>query len=188
MDVERIAETWPGSPDVTDPGNAYHEGKRVAELMGNVASSTGRVDFVTARLFAFLAPFLPWGEHFAAGNFLRDAAQGDPIRIKSGGGSVRSYQYGTDMAVWTWALLARGERGRAYNVGSDSPVTIRELADVVVSVSGSTGGVSVEGVDTVANVSRYVPDVSEATSVLGLRNYVDLGEAVRRTLRWNGEQ
>ena len=180
-------ERWTGAPDLGVPGNAYHEAKRLAELMGNSMSSQHSIEFVTARLFAFLAPFLPQDEHFAAGNFVSDASHGRKISIKSGGGSVRTYQYGTDMTAWLWVILNRGISGQAYNVGSAHRVTIRELAEVVAQESGKPDNVEILGNDEPGSVSHYVPDVTKACRELGLDNYVGLPEAVRRTLRWTGE-
>jgi nucleoside-diphosphate-sugar epimerase len=187
VDLEGFNEDWSGAPSVVDPQNAYHEGKRVAELMGNLYQSSLNLPFVTARLFAFLAPFLPLDEHFAAGNFIGDAVVGRDISIQSGGGSIRSYQYGTDMSVWLWAILARGESGHAYNVGSDQSVTILELAQRVTAQSLDGVQVRVKGVDTPKNISRYVPAVHRAKLTLCLENCVQLDEAIHRTLRWNGE-
>jgi dTDP-glucose 4,6-dehydratase len=187
VDLEGLSEDWSGAPSVVDAQNAYHEGKRVAELMGNLYQSSLNLPFVTARLFAFLAPFLPLDEHFAAGNFIGDAVAGRDISIQSGGGSIRSYQYGTDMSVWLWAILARGESGHAYNVGSDQSVTILELAQRVTAQSLGGVQVRVKGVDTPKNISRYVPAVHRAKLTLSLENCVQLDEAIRRTLRWNGE-
>jgi dTDP-glucose 4,6-dehydratase len=182
--VAKIPESWEGAPLVGDPANAYHEAKRLAEMLGNITCSTGGVSFTSARLFAFLAPFLPLDEHFAAGNFLGNASRGEPISISSGGGSIRTYQYGTDMSVWLWAMLARGRPLVSYNVGSDQQVSIKTLAELVARQAGSKTEVKINGVDTDANVSRYVPDVSLARDELGVSNMVDLAEAIQRTLEW----
>ena len=128
LDLERIPETWEGAPQIGDSNSAYHEGKRVAELMGNIAASKQGLHFITARLFAFIAPFLPLGTHFAAGNFIRDAVTSNKIEIQSGGGSIRSYLYATDLCSSLWALLARGQSTSAYNVGSSEEISIRQLS------------------------------------------------------------
>lgn len=188
VDLEGFSEDWSGAPSVVDPQNAYHEGKRVAELMGNLYQSSLNLPFVTARLFAFLAPFLPLDEHFAAGNFIGDAVVGRDISIQSGGGSIRSYQYGTDMSVWLWAILARGESGHAYNVGSDQSVTILELARQVAAFCDMNSAIKVQGKDNVDNVSRYVPALTKADSHLQLTTLVTLSDAIARTVRWQLEQ
>jgi dTDP-glucose 4,6-dehydratase len=184
MDLDGLPEDWDGAPKIEDPQNAYHEGKRVAELMGNLYASASELRFVSARLFAFLAPFLPLTDHFAAGNFIGDILAGRNITIQSGGGSVRSYQYGTDMSVWLLAVLARGLSGRAYNIGSDEAVTIRKLAETIALEDGNVTRVEVKGTNSAENVNRYVPDVSRSESELDLQNQVTLVDSINRTLNW----
>jgi len=184
LDLSHLPETWEGAPQIGDSNSAYHEGKRVAELMGNIAARNEGLHFVTARLFAFLAPFLPLGTHFAAGNFIRDAVNSSEIQILSGGGSVRSYLYATDLCSSLWALLARGKTSTAYNVGSDQEVTIRDLASLIVSTVNKNAQVVVHGIDTSENVSRYVPSVKRLTKEMKVTQFVQMPDALLRTSTW----
>lgn len=63
---------------------------------------------------------------------MRDALRGANIVIKSGGGSIRSYQNSTDLCCYLWALAVRDKTGEKYNIGSDEPISIRDLARAVV--------------------------------------------------------
>lgn len=183
-DLSHIPETWEGAPQIGDYNSAYHEGKRVAELIGNIAATKQGLHFVAARLFAFIAPFLPLGTHFAAGNFIRDAVTSNQIDIQSGGGSVRSYLYATDLCSSLWALLARGQSVRAYNVGSEQEVTIKDLALEVASCTNRSAEVVIHGVDNSENVNRYVPSVDRAMKELGISQVVNLSQAILRTSAW----
>lgn len=184
LDLQQIPETWRGAPDISNVGSAYHEGKRVAELMGNIASDKKNLHFVSARLFAFIAPFLPLGSHFAAGNFIRDAINSNEIEIMSGGGSVRSYLYATDLCSQLWALLVRGAIATAYNVGSNIEVTIKELANDVVENVNNSASVVVRGIDNSMNVTRYVPSVEKMEQEITKSQTVFLNEALTRTAQW----
>ena len=184
LDVERLTETWEGAPPISDSNSAYHEGKRVAELMGNIAATKQGLYFVTARLFAFIAPFLPLGTHFAAGNFIQDAVTSNQIEIKSGGGSIRSYLYATDLCASLWALQVRGQTMRAYNVGSEQEVTIRDLAVEVVNCTNKEAQVKVNGIDTFENVTRYVPSVERIRKEIGFSQSVPLEQSLSRTSTW----
>ena len=188
MDLVGVPETWLGAPDVTNPSNAYHEAKRAAELLGFTYGSRKGIDFVSARLFAFLAPFLPLDEHFAAGNFIRDAIDGTAIVIKSGGGSVRSYQYATDLCINLWTLLAKGKSGEAYNVGSDVEVKIKDLANAIVARVNPRIPIDVQGIDTPENVSRYVPSISKIVRLSGRSNQMSLDQSVDRIVKWIEER
>jgi dTDP-glucose 4,6-dehydratase len=175
-----ISELDTSGPATLDAGNAYAEAKRLAEVESAISIHTQGVNCVVARLFAFLAPFLPLQEHFAAGNFIDHAINSRPIHMRTSGESVRSYQYGTDMVWWLLSLLVRGCVGRAYNVGSAEAVSIHELALKIASQAGELK-ITSDGVAEEPN--RYVPDISRATTELGLTNHVNLDMAIRRTLR-----
>lgn len=86
------------------------------------------LDVVIARLFSFFnAP------GHACAEFIREARKGWPVRIWGDGNAVRSYMHGRDLGKWMWAILFKGKMGEAYDVGSDVPVTMLELARMVTN-------------------------------------------------------
>ena len=183
-DMRLMNETYVGGPSLTSAASAYHEGKRVAELLGNISADRGGLRFTTGRLFAFLAPYLPFNTHFAAGNFMLDALENRNIEIKSDGQSVRSYQYGTDLCVFLWALLNRGQSGEAYNVGSDEPILISDLALKIREIVNLHIDVSFQKRDVVKISSRYVPDIVKVTQNLKVKNRYDIAQTISRTSAW----
>lgn len=183
-DLALVSETYLGAPDVLSPAVAYHEGKRVAELLGAIAAAEHGLTFVPARLFSFLGPFLPLAGHFAAGNFLHDALNHRSIEIGGDGSPVRSYMHPVDLAVWMWALLARGEGQRAYNVGSEHGVSIAELA-ALIDVSAGGNGVHINGRSSGLPPQRYVPSTERIRSELGVALRIPLDDAIERTLAWH---
>ena len=185
-DLERVPEGYLGGHDPLDSAMSYHIAKKAAELRSVLATESGDVDAVIGRLFAFVGPLLPLDQHFAIGNFIRDALTGGPIQVEGDGTPFRSYQYAGDLVRWMIRLLVSGEPGRAYNVGSSKAVSIGDLARIVADVAG--GGLEVRIAckpDPDRRASRYVPDTSSAKEELGLVNEVDLAESIRRTLDWN---
>ena len=187
-ELTHIPETYAGAPDPLDPREAYAEGKRVAELLGAIHSRDHGLEVVSARCFAFVGPYLPVDAHFAAGNFLRDALSSDTIRVSGDGTAYRSYLHAADLAIWLWTLLVDGQSGRAYNVGSEEGVTIRELAVAVAQaapVVGRQPSVSVaRQADPSVAPARYVPSTRRAREELGLQARIGLDEALKRTLVW----
>ena len=190
-DLTHIPENYAGAPDSTDPGTAYGQSKRVSEFLCTMYGRQYGFDAPIARLFAFVGPHLPLDENFAVGNFIRDALEGGPIRVKGDGTPYRSYLYAADMAAWLWTILVRGEPARPYNVGSGDAVTIAELASVVEKAAKAAGiagpGMRIETAEkAVAGMSaaRYVPSVERAEKSLNLRAAIPLEEGVRRTLDW----
>ena len=183
-DMRLIKETYVGGPSLSSVASAYHEGKRVAELLGNISAEHGSLRFTTGRLFAFLAPYLPLNTHFAAGNFMSNALENRNIEINSDGQSVRSYQYGTDLCVFLWALLNRGQSGEAYNVGSDEPILISDLAMQIKEIVNPNIDVSFRKSDVKQISSRYVPDISKITQNLKVQNRYGAADAIARTSAW----
>ena len=178
-------ETYSGRPDPLQHGSAYGNAKLAAEDLCAKFSSAHHFEYVSARCFAFSGPYLPLDAHFAIGNFIGDALAGRPICIQGDGTPHRSYLYAADLAVWLWALLARGANNRAYNVGSDEDVTIAELAHAVAQQSGTNTEVHIakEPIPG-APPSRYVPSIKRARTELGLDARIQLRDGIRRTFEW----
>ena len=182
-DLSGVSETSMTGPNTLAVTSVYAEAKRAAEMLCTIAGERG-LDVKIARCFAFVGPYLPIDAHYAIGNFIRDALVGGPIEIKGDGTPVRSYLYASDLVVWLWTILLRGQRLRPYNVGGEVAIDLRALAEIV----GAEAGVTVEVKGAVvpgAVAARYVPDVGRAVSELGLGVTVPLVEAIRRTISWH---
>jgi len=184
-DLLHVPEEFRGAPDSLDPRSAYAESKRMGELLCASFAGYSRLEVVVARGFAFVGPGLPLNRNFAAGNFLGDALQGNPIEVRGDGTPVRSFLYAGDLAWWLWILLLRGRAGRAYNVGSEVPVTIGELAREAACLGKDPVPVRIAEVSRPEiPPQRYVPSTVRARSELGLEQTVDWREGLRRTYEW----
>jgi dTDP-glucose 4,6-dehydratase len=161
--------------------NAYAAGKIAAERLGAVACEQG-VPVQIARCFAFVGPHMPFHEHFAIGNFIADAVHGRPICVKGDGRPLRSYLYMTDLVRALLAILTQGSVGTAYNVGSDVPITIEQLARCVDRVVGGRG-VVVQGV-TSESRNHYIPDTTRLRKELKFESEISLETAIARTAAW----
>ena len=186
--MERISEEFEGSIDSRDPQSRYAStarAKREAEILCAEKTRLGELPTVIARCFSFAGPGLPTGSKFAFGNFVGDAARGGPIVVQGDGTAVRSYLYSADLVVWLLTLLVRGVPARVYNVGSEHPVSVRELAH---SVSAEFGGTRVDVLQEArpgVPVDRYVPSTERARVEFGLRENFTLPEIIRRTAAWS---
>jgi nucleoside-diphosphate-sugar epimerase len=185
-EVTHVPEDYAGAPDPTDPGSAYGEGKRAAELLCAMAAGKD-LEIKMARCFAFVGPHLPIDAHFAIGNFIRDGMRGGPLHVRGDGTPYRSYLYAADLAVWLWTVLLRGQSRHPYNVGSEEALTIRQVAETVAAAFEPAPKVIVEKKPAPGVVGqRYVPGTRRAQEELGLCVKMDLQEAIRRTAKWHG--
>ena len=194
-ELSHVPEDYMGGPDPLNPLNAYAEGKRATEQLCAIAClqppAGAGLHITTARCFTFVGPHLPLDSHFAIGNFIRDALAGGPIRVNGDGTPYRSYLYAADLAEWLVAILLRGATGRAYNVGSEEAVSIRDLAHRVASVAAHVTGLPSEVVinrpppaGSTALPDRYIPSCRRAFDELGLSESTPLDVATERTLRY----
>jgi dTDP-glucose 4,6-dehydratase len=187
QELTHIGEDYQGAPDPLRPESAYGEGKRAAEALCVAYGQQYGFACSLARCFAFVGPLLALDQHFAIGNFLRDALRGKEITIRGDGTARRSYMYAADLAVWLWTLLVRAPHAVAYNVGSGDSVSILELANLVRRAIGSTAEVRVtQQAIPGAQVHQYVPSVRKAEQELGLKGQVPLSDAICRTAAWHG--
>jgi dTDP-glucose 4,6-dehydratase len=183
--MTHMPEDYQGGPDISNTESAYHEGKRVSELLCAIYARQHGLEVKLTRIYALVGPYLQLDIHFAMGNFIRDALAGGPIKINGDGTPYRSYLYAADLAIWLWTILVRGASNRAYNVGSHRDVTIAELAQAVSrALPGNVPIVIAKKPVPGQPPARYVPDTSRAERELGLQQWVGLEDAIQRTARW----
>jgi nucleoside-diphosphate-sugar epimerase len=186
--MERISEDYTGVPDPSDTASPYAlggEAKRRAELLCVEQARRQGLETITARCFSFAGPGLPLGAKFAFGNFMRDALLGKPIVVKGDGTTIRSYLYAADLAIWLWTLLLQGAPGRAYNVGSEHAISLRQLAEVMAVELGAPGIEFLQQGKPGAAPDRYVPSTGRAWKELGLSERFGLPEIIGRTAAWH---
>jgi dTDP-glucose 4,6-dehydratase len=184
--LTHVPEDYNGAPDCLDPGSAYGEGKRVAELMAAIHVKHHPCEMKIARCFAFVGPHLPLDSHFAIGNFLRDVMAGSPIRIGGDGTPFRSYLYAADLAIWLWTILFKGKSLRPYNVGSAEDYSIASLASIVNEALGGNSSIEIaRSPEPHSSPSRYVPAIVRAQTELQLDCCIPLSESISRTHRWH---
>jgi dTDP-glucose 4,6-dehydratase len=160
----------------------YGRAKQIAERL---CAESG-VDFVTARAFAFLGPWLALDAHFAAGNFLRDAIRGGPIVVRGDGTALRSYLHPADLVVWLLRILVKGRGGRAYNVGSDEKVTTAQLASHIADAINPHPEVVIQSIQPQGPQNIYLPNIDRARAELNLDVSIPLRDAIARTLTFLG--
>lgn len=182
-DLDRIPENFSGGPVPGYPQRALAEGKRTAEFLCEAIGETSEIAITIARCFSFVGPRLPLDIHYAIGNFIRDALRGGPIVVQGDGTALRAYLYAADLTIWLWTILFNGSPGGIYNVGSEDALSIAELAQLVANCLSTPPEVHIIGKrapDTPPD--RYVPSTQKAQKELGIRTWINLECAIRRTV------
>jgi len=183
--IEQIPESFHGGPDSTKTNSAYGLGKLAAEWLSFEYGVRYGFNVCSARCYALVGPYLPLDKHFAMGNFILDVINDRPIKINSDGTPFRSYLYGADLSAWLWTILLKGRGGEAYNVGSDIGITIRELAELIASISFDQKKILISKPLTSNELpERYVPNINKAKTDLGLDVWTPIDQGIKKTIDW----
>lgn len=144
----------------------YGRGKRLAEKLLPYRAKI-------ARIYTLVGPDTP--THYAVGEFIRQALMEGRIRVTGGENIVRSYLHVDDAARWVLRVLDDGYPSTPYDIGGDSPWTVRSVAVAVANVFQ----VPLEAYGSSSQADSYLPDVA-ATKRLGLKSTISLTQALER--------
>ena len=170
--------------NINNSNSAYAEGKRIAELYCSTYFEKFNVPVKIARCFAFVGPYLPLDTHFAIGNFIKNAIKNEEIIIKGDGSTIRSYMYASDLMVWLWKILLKGEINQPYNVGSDETVSIKQLAEKISNISKAKVAVKILGSPVQQEqVDIYCPSITKSNTI-NVNIKVQLTESILKTIKF----
>jgi len=185
---EGVTESYLGGPDLSRADSALGEGKRVAEYLCAYYGEKYGLNCVIARCFSFVGPLLPLDLHYAIGNFIKDAIAGRAIVVNGDGKPLRSYLYMSDAITWLISIMLKAGTGAIFNVGSSSPISIRELAQTVSRVLGEAKQVVVmsDAKQNTGNFNRssYIPQRRKITEELQVQERISLLEGIRKTVKF----
>ena len=182
--VSHIKEEDSFKVDINNPNTAYAEGKRIAELYSSTYYEKYNLPIKIARCFAFVGPYLPLDTHFAIGNFINNAIKNEDIIIKGDGSTIRSYMYASDLMVWLWKILLKGEINQPYNVGSDEGVSIIQLAEKISSISNAKVAVKILGSPVQKeHIDIYCPSITKAQTI-NAQIKIQLSESIEKTIKF----
>ena len=115
-------------------------------------------------------------------NFIVQALRGEPITISGDGSQTRSFCYVDDLIEGFIRFMdTPDELTGPINLGNIEEVPIRELAEMVIRLTGSRSKVVFQALPADDPVQRC-PDLSQAIACLDYRPRVPLGEGLRRTV------
>lgn len=123
-------EDYCGPLDLSNSRSCYPEGKRAAEVLCQSYISQYQADAVIARPCHLFGPTMTDQDSRAVSEFLRKAAVGEDIQLKSAGTLERSHCYVPDAAKALLLILGSGECGQAYNIADRQyQMTIQQFAE-----------------------------------------------------------
>src|SRR6266699_3868139 len=181
-EVHPQPETYWGNVNPIGPRGVYDEAKRYAEALTMTYHEQQGVDTCIARIFNTYGPRMRKNDGRASVNFLNQALAGKPVTVYGDGSQPRSLCYVDDLIRGLYELMMSDEH-LPVNIGNpDHEVTMLELAQTVIRVTGSTSDLVFEALPTDDPQVRR-PDITRARQVLGWEPEIDLEEGLRRWVR-----
>jgi dTDP-glucose 4,6-dehydratase len=181
-EVHPQPESYWGHVNPVGPRGVYDEAKRFAEAMTMAYHRYHGIEVRIVRIFNTYGPRMRAEDGRVVSNFIVQALKGEPITIYGDGNQTRSFCYVDDEIRGFLALLDSGESG-PVNIGNDGEFTVRELAELVLEVTGSSSEVVHEPLP-VDDPRQRRPDLTMARQRLGWEPEIGLREGIERTVAY----
>jgi dTDP-glucose 4,6-dehydratase len=180
-------ETYWGHVNPIGPRGVYDEAKRYAEALTMAYHRQQGVNTAIVRIFNTYGPRMRETDGRASVTFLHQALEGTPLTVFGDGSQTRSLCYVDDLIRGLYMLAQSGEH-LPVNIGNPAhEVTMLELAQTVIKVTGSSSEIVFEALPTDDPQVRR-PDITRAKQVLGWEPEIDLEEGLRRWLTALGRE
>ncbi len=174
----RRRKTIGGRVNPIGPRSCYDEGKRCAETLFFDYWRQFRLEIKVVRIFNTYGPRMRPDDGRVVSNFITQALTNDPITIYGDGSQTRSFCYVTDLIDgWIAMMSTPKDVIGPINLGDPGELTMRQLAEIVIDLTGSR--LVIEHLPLPTDDPRQRrPDISQAKAVLGWEPKV-LGHAKR---------
>jgi dTDP-glucose 4,6-dehydratase len=177
-------ESYWGHVNPIGPRGVYDEAKRYAEALTMAYHRQQGVNTCIARVFnTFGASMRPYDGR-AVPTFLRQALQDKPVTVFGDGSQTRSFCYVDDL-IRGFVLLAESDVHLPVNLGNPKEMSLLELAETVIDVTGSRSEIVFEALP-VDDPQVRQPDITRAKQLLGWEPEVELRDGLQRTIEQAG--
>ncbi len=162
--------------------SVYDEGKRYAEALITAWHKKYRTPVRVSRIFNTYGPRMRLDDGRVVTNFICQALTGEPLTVYGDGSQTRSFCY-VDDQVAGQVLLAGSDCTGPVNIGNPVEITIRQLAEEVIELTGSKSEI-VEKPMPPDDPKLRCPDITLAKESLGWQPKVDRRAGLRKTIEY----
>ena len=175
-------EDYWGHVNPIGPRSCYDEGKRCAETLFFDYHRQNGLPIKVARIFNTYGPRMHPADGRVVSNFIMQALKGEPITIYGDGSQTRSFCYVDDLVRGLMSLMETGpDVTGPTNIGNPNEFTVRELAEKVIELTGSSSKIVEEPLPQDDPKQRQ-PDISKAKRELGWEPTVQLEQGLTKTI------
>ncbi|WP_308633956.1 NAD-dependent epimerase/dehydratase family protein [Paenibacillus silvisoli] len=122
--------------------------------------------------------------------FIHAALSGQPLLVHGDGSQSRCFTYVDDTVRGTISALGRQADGLAFNIGSNRPTTVLQLARMIVKMTGSKSPIQFLSYEEAygkgyEDMPARIPDLTRSSALLGFSPRVSLEDGIGRTIHWS---
>jgi dTDP-glucose 4,6-dehydratase len=175
-------ESYWGNVNPIGPRSQYDEAKRFGEALTMAYHRRHGTEVRIARIFNTYGPGMRLDDGRVVSNFVTQALRGMPLTVYGDGSQTRSLCYVDDEVDGLLALLASGYTG-PVNVGNDDERTVKEIAELVVELTGSRSEIAYLPLPADDPAQRR-PDLTVARREIGWNPATSLRDGLVSTIDW----
>jgi dTDP-glucose 4,6-dehydratase len=183
-EVNPQPETYWGHVNPVGPRSVYDEAKRYAEAMTVAYQRAHGLRTRILRIFNTYGPRMRLNDGRALPTLMSQALRGEPLTVYGDGSQTRSFCYVSDLVEGIYHLLLISDPAPLLlNLGNPEEVTLRQLAQEILEISGSRSQVVFQPLPE-DDPKRRRPDVHRAQQILGWEPRVARREGLQKTLAY----
>jgi len=182
--VHPQTEDYWGNVNPIGPRSCYDEGKRCAETLFFDYRRQHNLRIKVARIFNTYGPRMQPNDGRVVTNFIMQALRNQDITVYGDGSQTRSFCYVDDLVDGLLRLMdTADDQCGPINIGNPVEFTIRELAELVIAMTGSSSRIIQHPLPTDDPKQRQ-PDISIAKKLLDWQPKTQLREGLENTISY----
>ena len=175
-------EDYWGNVNPIGPRGVYDEAKRFAEALTMAYHRQHGIDTRIARIFNTYGPKMRQDDGRVIPNFITQALRDEPLTVFGDGSQTRSFCYISDLVAAICKLML-SDVIEPVNLGNPHDMTIKELAEKIISVTGSSSTITYRPLPQDDPKTRR-PDITRAQNLLGWQPQMTLEDGLCATIGW----
>ena len=178
-------ETYWGNVSSIGPRSCYDEAKRFSEAITMAYHRVHGLDVRIARIFNTYGERMRPDDGRVVNTLVVQALRGEPITLHGDGSQTRSFCHVADEIIGLTAVLD-GHLTGPINVGNPNEFTIRELAEMVIELTGSPSEIITIPLppEREGDPAQRRPDITLVNDAYGWTPTIDLREGLSRMITW----
>ena len=161
----------------------YDEGKRAAETLFFDYYRQYQLDIRVARIFNTYGPRMAPDDGRVVSNFIVQALHNQELTVYGEGKQVRSFCYVDDLIEGLISLFFTEGIHEPINLGNPAPITMLELAEEIISITGSKSQITYLPLPSDDPLTRE-PDIAKARQLLNWQPKESRNDGLRKTVKF----